>query len=201
MPSMSEPSPTPVNRVAAFLLGLGGFLLFAVLAIMAVKYYANRGTGYEDARAKARQEWRAAAADAQAALYTSTWKDKNAGLAQIAAADYLPIAAKALLAPENAPRVMKGDKFIVPGTPTFDAFAARQASEAAFPAPTTGAAPAAPAPNAPAPAPEAAPAAPAPAPAPAPEAAPAAPAPAPAPEAAPAQAPAPAAPAAPAPQL
>ena len=164
---MSESSPKPVNRVLAFLLGFAGFLAFAGLSVFVVMHYRNAGTGYEDARAKARQQWRAAADAAQLSGLTTAWKDKPAGLATVAPSEYLPIAAKALASPENAARPMTGDAHLVPGTPAFEAFSARQAAEAAAQQP-------APAP-APAPAPEATPA-PAPAPGnvppPAPDAAP-----------------------------
>lgn len=128
---MSVSPPKPVNRILAFLLGFAGFLAFAGLSIFVVMHYRNAGTGYEDARAKARQDWRAAAAAAQAGVHTSAWKDKAAGVATLAAADYLPIAAKSLVSPENAARPMTGDAHLVPGTPAFEAFSARQAAEAA----------------------------------------------------------------------
>ena len=62
---MSESSPKPVNRVLAFLLGFAGFLAFAGLSVFFVMHYRNAGTGYQDARTKARQQWRAAADAAQ----------------------------------------------------------------------------------------------------------------------------------------
>jgi hypothetical protein len=146
---MSDPKPAPVNRVAAFVLGFSGFLAFAFLSVLAVTYFRDRGTGYEDARSKARHEWRAASEAAQAPVRQTAWKDQSAGVVQVAASDYLPIAAKALTGVTNSPRPMQGDQFIVPGTPTFEAFTARQAAEAAA---------AQPAPDAPAPAPTPSPA-------------------------------------------
>lgn len=149
---MSDPKPAPVNRAAAFLLGFSGFLAFAFLSVLAVTYFRDRGTGYEDARSKARQEWRAASEATQSTVRQTAWKDQAAGMAQVAASDYLPIAAKSLTGVANSPRPMQGDQFIVPGTPTFEAFTARQAAEAAAqPAPSPDAP--APSPDAPAPAP------------------------------------------------
>lgn len=153
---MSDSLSTPVSRPIAFVLGFTGFLAFAFLSVLAVTYFKNRGTGYEDERSKARQGWRAAANEADAVVHQTTWKDQGAGLVQISAKDYLPIAAKSLVSVANSSRPMQGDQFIVPGTPTFEAFSARQAAEAAAqtPPPTPAPAPDA----APAPAPDAAPA-------------------------------------------
>lgn len=154
---MSDTPSTPVSRPIAFVLGFTGFLAFAFLSVLAVTYFKNRGTGYEDDRSKARKEWRATATAADAVVHKTAWKDQGAGLAQVSAYDYLPIAAKSLSGVANSSRPMQGDQFIVPGTPTFEAFSARQAAEA--PAPVTAPLPvpgsgidAAPAP-APAPAP------------------------------------------------
>lgn len=144
---MSSSKPAPTNRVVAFLLGFVGLLLFALFSVMAVGYYRDNGQGYEDARSKARKEWRAASDAAQATIAATAWKDEAKGLVQVSANAYLPLAAKALVSAENAPRPMQGDSFIVPGTPTFEAFAAQQAAGAAPAAPAP--APATPAPAAP----------------------------------------------------
>lgn len=132
---MSDSPTQPVSRPIAFALGFTGFLAFAFLSVLAVTYFKDRGTGYEDERAKARHEWRAAANEANATVHQTAWKDQGAGVAQVSANDYLPLAAKSLTGMANAPRPMQGDQFIVPGTPTFEAFSARQAAEAAAQAP------------------------------------------------------------------
>lgn len=128
---MSDTLSTPVSRPIAFVLGFTGFLAFAFLSVLAVTYFKNRGTGYDDERSKARLEWRAAATAADAAVHKTAWKDQSAGLVQVSAHDYLPIAAKSMVSVANSSRPMQGDQFIVPGTPTFEAFSARQAAEAA----------------------------------------------------------------------
>lgn len=154
---MPDTPSTPVSRPIAFVLGFIGFLAFAFLSVLAATYFKDRGTGYEDARSLARREWRAAAKEAQASVEITAWKDQGAGLVQVSANDYLPLAAKSLTAVTNSPRPMQGDQFIVPGTPTFEAFSARQAAEAAAQAPAPppdGAVPApSPAPDGAAPAP------------------------------------------------
>jgi hypothetical protein len=132
---MSDTPSTPVSRPIAFVLGFTGFLAFAFLSVLAVTYFKNRGSGYEDERSQARLGWRAAATEADAVVHQTAWKDQGAGLVQVSANDYLPIAAKGLVSLANSPRPMQGDQFIVPGTPTFEAFTARQAAEAAAPAP------------------------------------------------------------------
>lgn len=162
---MSDTPSIPVSRPIAFVLGFTGFIAFAFLSVLAVTYFKNRGTGYEDERSKARQEWRAAATAANAVVHQTTWKDQGAGLAQVSADQYLGIAAKSLAGMANSARPMQGDQFIVPGTPTFEAFSARQAAAAAAPAPSPDGA--APAPT-PAPSPDGTAPAPSPTPAPAP---------------------------------
>jgi hypothetical protein len=158
---MSDTPSTPVSRPIAFVLGFTGFLAFAFLSLLAVTFFKNRGSGYEDERSKARLGWRAAASEADAVVRKTAWKDQGAGLVQVSANDYLPIAAKGLVSLANSPRPMQGDQFIVPGTPTFEAFTARQAAaQTPVPPADPEAAPVPPADPeaAPAPAPEAAPA-------------------------------------------
>lgn len=138
---MSDTPAIPVSRPLAFVLGFTGFLTFAFLSIFAVTYFKNRGTGYEDGRSEARLAWRAAADQADAVVRETRWKDKGAGLVQVSTNDYLPIAAKNLADPSNKARPMQGDQFIVPGTPTFEAYSARQAAGTATDAAPDGTTP------------------------------------------------------------
>ena len=136
---MPATPPPPTKWLAPFLLGFAGFLLFGALSLVAARCYSGRGTAYEDGLTAKRLEWKAAAARAKASVEQTGWKDEAAGLARVAAADYLPLAAQKLAGPENKPRPMQGDPFIVPGTKTFEEMAARKA--AATPAPVPPPAP------------------------------------------------------------
>ena len=130
-----------MNRMAAFVFGFAGFLVFAALSLVAVNHFRGRGTDYEDGLAAKRAEWKQAA-DQKAKEATQTaWKDKNAGLATVAPSAYLPVAATKLTAPENKPRPMQGDSFVVPGTKTFEEMAARKAAQTPAPAPAPAPAP------------------------------------------------------------
>ena len=128
--------------LAPFLLGFAGLLLFGALSLVAARYFSGRGTAYEDGLAAKRLEWKAAADRANASVAQTGWKDEGAGLARVAAADYLPLAAQQLAGPEHKPRPMQGEAFLVPGTKTFEEMAARKAAATPAPAPAPGPPPA-----------------------------------------------------------
>lgn len=128
---MPDSRPSQPNSLAAFGLGLAGFLAFAGLSLIVVGVFRGEGGEFDAALDQKRLGWKAASDAAQEPYLTAGWVDEAAGTARVAPSDFLEIAAADLARNARPPRPMQGDAFIVPGTPTFEAMAARQAAEAA----------------------------------------------------------------------
>lgn len=98
---MTEPSASkPIHPIAAFVLGIAGFLSFAALAIVAFFFF--RGATVDDYLTEKSDERIAdrVAVDANAAaiLDDTKWVDEANGIVQPALADYLPVFGAQLVA-------------------------------------------------------------------------------------------------------
>ncbi|QQL44635.1 hypothetical protein [Sulfuriroseicoccus oceanibius] len=97
---MTESSASkPIHPIAAFVLGIAGFLSFAALAIVA--YFFFRGSTVDDYLSEQSAvriaEREAIEANAAQVIGTTKWLDEGKGLVQPAMGDYLPVFGQQLL--------------------------------------------------------------------------------------------------------
>jgi len=109
----------PMNRFVAFLAGVALFLIFGVLAMLALVVDGGPVNEVEKQRAEdriaARQNVEATSAEV---MNRSEVIDEEAGLVRIPVDDYISIAASKLTDESMRARKLEDESFVVPGSPT-----------------------------------------------------------------------------------